>query len=590
MLLSTISIGCSDVLDKTDLNAINGDDVWNDKELSLGFLNEIYDTSLPGWPINTSANSDDGIGTTAMMYGELTSGAIASYSDTYKRIKNINLLLDNIKQGSLEADFKDEIIGQALFFRALNYFNLVKTYGGVPLVLQLNSKEDDLEIARSSTTDCIAQISLDLDNAIALLPSVYDNAKSDYGRITKGAAMAYKGRVLLHYASEQFDPTQSKTARWQDAYEANQNALKELEAQGKALHADYANLWFDESASNPEAVMIRRYTANKHTSRDIGVRPFILGTDGETWDRPTLSLVNAFPMKDGKTIDDASSSYPYSADAFWTNRDPRLVATIAVNGSIWALNDPEPNKTSDLLWTFQGSQIEGQADGRISRSSFYCKKAVNVALAGGADLKLGTTDWIEIRFAEVLLNFAEAANEIGKTEEAYTQLKKIRQRAGIDANGGSYGLKTGMSKEEMRKAIMLERRLEFAFEGKRSNDLKRRRMYGELNGTYRKGYFITKTDAFDALDPSDDILSDRKALEALVLDGTVDLDDPDTYNTYFKTELISLERDGNAIDDGTPINYLDTYYFFDLPQSALDKNPQLEQTKGWPGGTFDPLL
>ncbi|GAA4306786.1 RagB/SusD family nutrient uptake outer membrane protein [Aestuariibaculum suncheonense] len=590
LFMSFICSSCSDVLDKKDLNAINEKDVWSDEGLSEGFINEIYDRSLPGWPINASANSDDAVGPTPRMYGELTPGSVGIYSNTYRIIKDINLLLGKVESGGLETSFVNELKGQALFFRALNYFNLVRTYGGVPLVLKLNSKDDDLEVPRNSTSDCMAQILLDLEDAINMLPSVYSDASSNYGRITKGAAMAFKGRVLLHYASEQFDPSQSQTGRWQDAYDANKEALTELVAQGKGLNADYANLWFDESDSNPEAIMVRRYTTDKTTNRDVGVRPFVVGTNGESWDKPTLSLIEAFPMKDGKAIDDATSIYTYDSDAFWVDRDPRFATTIAFNGTIWPLNDPEPNKTSDLFWTFQGSQIEGQADSRISPSSFYCKKAVDVNLAGGAGLYQGTTDWIEIRFAEVLLNYAEAANEIGMIDEAYTELKEIRKRAGIDSDGGMYGLKSGMTKDEMREAILLERRLEFAFEGKRSDDLRRRRMYDDLFGAYRKGYVISTTAAFDALDPlSEEILDDRKALEAMVLAGTIDLSNPMTYKTFFETTEISLERDGNTVDDGTPINFLEEYYFFDLPQSALDKNPELEQTLGWPGGTFDPL-
>ena len=194
-----------------------------------------------------------------------------------------------------------------------------------------------------------------------------------------------------------------------------------------------------------------------------------------------------------------------------------------------------------------------------------------------------------MRYAEILLFLAEAANEIGNISEAYTVLTDIRDRAGIEAGGdGLYGLKDGMSQDEMREAVLLERRLELVFEGKRSADLRRRRLYHTLNGTHRKGYIIEKTAAFDALDPSDEILDDRIALENGVLSGSIDLSDPTVYSTYFTTQITSVERDGNTTDNGTPINYMDKYYFYDLPQSALNSNPSLEQTEGW-GGTFDPL-
>lgn len=589
LILTVVLVGCSDVLDKSDLTAVNAEDVWNDENLAEGFLNEIYDRSLIGWSNGASGNSDDANGQNSLMYGERTSNSVGSYRGNFAAIKDINLLLEQVGTGTLDVAFQESLKSQALFFRAQIYFSLISTYGGVPIVLSVSQISDDLEIPRNKTSECLDQIIIDLDNAISKLPENYDDPGSNYGRITKGAAMAFKAKVLINYASEQFDPAQS-SGRWQTAYDAIKTAKANLEANGKGLHSDYSDLWFDQSDGNIEAIMIRRYTTDKSHRRDAGVRPFVVGTNGENWDKPTISHIDAYPMKDGKAIDDPSSAYTYNATSFWENRDPRFKANIAYNSSIWALNDPEPQKTSDVHWAFKGSAVEGQADTRISPSALYCRKAVDGSIIGGAATLTGTTDWIEIRFADILLYLAEAANEIGSIPEAYTVLIDIRSRAGIDSGGdGLYGLQAGMSQGEMRDAILLERRIELAFEAKRSADLRRRRMYNTLNGTFRKGYFIDKTAAFDALDPSDQILDDRKVLEAGVLDGSIDLNDPTVYNTYFTTVLTSLERDGNTTDDGIAINYLDQYYFFDLPQSAIDKNPKLEQTQGWPGGTFDPL-
>ena len=84
-------------------------------------------------------------------------------------------------------------------------------------------------------------------------------------------------------------------------------------------------------------------------------------------------------------------------------------------------------------------------------------------------------------------------------------------------------------------------------------------------------------------------MDDRIVLENGVLDGSINLDDPAVYNTYFIVEEQSVERFGNLVDSGDPINYQDNYYFFDIPQDDMNKNPKLEQTSGWPGGSFDPL-
>jgi len=582
---------CNDVLDKNNLGAVNADTVWNDEGLAESFLNNIYNSNLPGWPTTSASVTDNHEGGGTLLYGELSAGSAGGFSGDYRQIRQINILLENVGAGTIDTDAQNLMIGQALFFRASIYFDLISTFGGVPLILKVLTDDDELDIPRSKTSECFTQIMADLDQAISLLPIEYANAGSDYGRITKGAAMAFKGRLLLHYASELFDPTQGAAGRWQEAYTTNKAAITYLKANGKDLHTSFSDLWFDESGSNPEAIMVRRYTTDRGNNYNGGCRPFVVGTNGEYFNKGTVDLFNAFPMKDGKIITDATSAYTYNATTFWLNRDPRFTATFAYNGSVWALNDPAPNRTSDLEWSFQGAATEAQADSRITRSGLNCRKAVDGSIAGGSDALRSPTDWIEIRFTEVLLNLAEAANEVGNSAEAYTILTDIRNRAGIDAGGDLlYGLQAGMSKTEMRAAVLLERRIELAFEGKRAGDLKRRRLYASvMNGKIRKGYVIKKTAAFDALNPSDKVLDDRKALEAGVNSGAIDLNDPAVYTIYFTTILRSVERLGSEIADGDVVNYLDHYYFRDIPQNDLDRNPSLIQTAGWPNGSFDPL-
>lgn len=587
---------CEDPLDKENLGAITGVAVWNDLALATGFLNEIYDNSLPEWDNQSSLLTDDASfndgtgGSTSQIYGDLPSNSIDIFSQSYENIRNVNILMENVITGSLED--QDLLVAQAQFFRAVNYFNLVSTYGGVPIVLTVLNQGDNLGLPRNSSSETMTQVIKDLDDAIEVLPNVYDDAGSNYGRITKGAAMAFKGRALLHWASEQFDPGQSETSRWQDAFDANNDAMSELAGnEGKGLHPNFSDLWFDESDANPEAVLLRRYTSDKGHDREAGARPFIVGTSGEAWHKATISLAEAFPMRDGVAINDASSAFNYDPVAFWSNRDPRFEATIAWNGSVWPLKDPAPNRTSDIEWSFQFSAIEGQADTRITPTGMSCRKAVDGSIPGGSPTLISGTDLIEIRFAEVMLNVAEAANEVGNGTLALQMLMDIRERAGITNGNGRFGLAAGLEGDRtaMKDAIMLERRLELAFEGKRAVDLRRRRMYGQLNGSTRRGFVINRTATFDALDPSDAILDDRVALENEIAAGNIDLNDPVQYATYFETVLRSVERNGNTDDDGDVINWIDQYYFYDIPQNDLDRNPAMEQTSGWPGGTFDPL-
>jgi hypothetical protein len=208
-----------------------------------------------------------------------------------------------------------------------------------------------------------------------------------------------------------------------------------------------------------------------------------------------------------------------------------------------------------------------------TETGYYCRKAVDPSL--DANLAYNNpTDFIEIRFAEVMLNLAEAANKIGNTNEAYDELIALRTRAGIDqGTDNMYGLDPGMTQDEMHDAIMLERKIELAFEGKRHWDLRRNRMFEEkLNGTRRHGHrvelLIDKDDFFN-------MVSSMTTQEVIDLMNT-------NYTDYF--EHTTVDRDIQFA-----INWKPEYYFYAIPQEHTRLNSKLEQTMGWAGGTFDPL-
>ena len=585
--------GCDDeVLDKTDLSLISEDAVFNDPGLALANLSRIYLDNSPGWPVGASGNSDDAPGEGDFIYGRLVDDSNRSYEGQYQRIRRINVFLEGLESGSIEDVEKDPMIGQALFFRAWAYWLLVRTYGGVPIVLETRDRfTPNVDAPRNSTSETVTQIITDFDNAIALLPDSYGS--SDFGRITKGTAMAVKGRVLMHYASEHFDPNQSQ-GRWQAAYDALAAAKTNLDANGKGLNSSYSNLWFDDGPGNPEIIWNVLFNADRFHSRDASVRQFQPGFGGGRIDNATISLLDSYPMRDGKAISDNTSTYTYDPLLIWKNRDPRFEATMAWNGAIYPVEHPSPFKTSDLSWSFQFNPAEREGDAAVTLTGFLNRKAVDLTL-DNLEARESTVQWIEMRYAELLLNLAEAANETGRGSEALNVLFDIRQRAGIENNDGRYGLEAGLEGDQsaMREAILLERRIELAFEGKRSVDLVRRRRIEDLNGTRRRGYFITRTDMVTALaEPAGEYtLDDRLILEDMVLDGTIDLDDPAVYEMYFTTETYNVEEGSAAPGgEGTAINFQERYYFFDIPRDFIDRNTNLEQTIGWPGGAFDPLL
>jgi hypothetical protein len=550
-------------LDKENLGKVNEQDVWNDLDLATAYVNNLYGDNLPGWSTEYADYSEESDGGGSYMYGQLTENSVNYWP--YDEIRGINLLLTSIDKGSLKPADKQWLKGQAFFFRAWRYFELVKRYGGVPLILEPQKLNDDLLVKRATTSATMEQIIKDLDSAIADLPKVAagDKSKND-GRLHKGTALALKGRVLLYYASPQFDPGQGAAGRWQAAYDANKAAKDSLTAQGFGLYPSFAGLWYNEM--NKEVIFVRRYKFTTGVSMSYhnwsaNARPLDVSQGTTGGNRPTWDIVQTFPMKDGKPIGDPSSAYPYDPAYFWRNRDPRFNETIVYNGAPWGLGMDAP-KPGRLQYTYVGAEQNSP-----TLTGFYLRKAVDTTQSSIEAFNSGT-DWIELRYAEVLLNLAEAANEIGRTDEAYPELIAIRARAGIEPGADNlYGLTPGMSQAQMRDAIMLERQLEFAFEAKRFWDLRRRRLFeSKLNGTKRTGL---KTTLKAGVTKAQINALSREQVEA-------------NYTQYFDQQVITL-------DTQFPIQWKPEYYFFAIPTQHLQLNSNLEQTQGWTGGTFDPL-
>lgn len=545
--LISSSFACSDILNKKDLSAVTEEDVWNDSKYATAYLDKLCRDNLPDWDAGASNNSDEANGGDGIMYGQLTTSSIDTWN--YEQIRKINLLLQKVGSGSIDEETQNTLKAQALVLRAWRYFQMVRLYGGVPLILEPQELTDDLYVTRAKTSECIAQMVKDLDDAIAILPWKWTS--DDEGRITKAAAMAFKGRILLYWASPQFNPDNDKQ-RWEDAYNANKQVMEELAQNGYGLYGSYSDLWFDEM--NVEAVFVKRFQEPGLTnSWNAGTRPLSEAQNYTGYNRPTLEMVESYPMADGTPI---TESKDYDPVYFWKNRDPRFAQSIAYNGCLWELS----GKSGRIQWTYVGSELNNPTP-----SGFYCRKAVDESYTPYYTER-SSTDWIEIRYAEVLMNYAECAAELDKEDEAYAILKQIRNRAGIlPGSDGLYGLKAGMSHDDMIKAIMLERKIEFAFEGKRYWDLRRRRLFAsELNGTRRHGLLPKlkiSQEEFDKIKDNVDIDKDK--------------------DTYFRDSLVVL-------DTKFDIDFKDNYYFYAIPNKHLETNSKLEQTQGWDGGTFNP--
>lgn len=596
ILGAAVAGGCKKgFFDLEDPNGINSD-IWHDEGAVTLFLNKGYDLMMPTWPAPGSIhNTSDELNNanTAFLYGTLTDNGVtdiatgnSATTNRYFDIRRCNIGIDGINSGSLAPDVAKKLKGQFFFLRGMVYFNLVRLYGGVPLLLHSQSLDEDLNVPRAKTSECIAAIVNDLDSAAAYLPATWPSA--DRGRVTRGAALALKGKVLMYWASPQFNPT-NIADRWEKAYTACKAAYDTCVIDGYALNPNYANIFVDESANNKEPIIVRvhdavsispgRGTNNEYITR---ARSETTGQAGGGSNQPTWNLVQTYAMKDGLPITHASSGY--NATLFWQNRDPRLEASVAYNGSVWPLS----GKTGRKQWNYDKVLDEGSG---LTVTGFYCKKICNPSISaqqtqynsnsgGGSGM-----DWVEMRFAEVLMNLAECANETNRMSESKELVRKLRQRAGIIAGSYDYGLGVAVSAEDMRTLILNERMVEFAMEGKRYHDLRRTRRLHLLTGTVRQAVRWTAKSPYVAGKPGTD--ASKIYLDSLYTSGirprdTANLNNQSVYTSMFNVGTASL-------DQTQPINIPETYYFYPLPNFFRNSSYVLEQTAGWPGGSFDPL-
>jgi len=605
ILLTALTVGVfgckKDIFDKKDLTGVDPS-IWSTESAANQFLNATYDLIMPNWPTPGSMhNTSDELNnaTSSILYGTLTgtgnevtdiATAAKQGNDQYFNIYRCNLAIQGLNAGSLPADVKAKLKAQFFFFRAYVYFNLIKLYGGVPLVLNTqNPATDQILVPRSKTSDCVKQIVSDLDSCTSL-PSSWP-LNTDGGRITSDVALALKGKVLMYWASPQFNPNDDP-ARWQAAYNACKTAYTTALADGYDLYPNFANIFIDETSANKERMMWRTLdnvsvNPTHGTNTENITRPYSETTGGGGSNEPTWNLVTAFPMKNGLSISDPNSGY--NPEMFWQNRDPRFDATIAYNGCIWELSGKKNRKE----WTYDKFLDDAP---RPTATGFYCRKICNPSIsAAGAVYSTNSAggsgmDWIEMRFAEVLMNYAESANGANHMDETKTVVAKLRARAGITQGTNNYGLDAVTTRDSMFRFLWKEREIEFAMEGKRYDDLRRTRQFDKLTGKQRLAYhWILKAPYVAGAKPT------KPAAGAIYIDvpdattgvriaDTINVNNKSTYEKFFTTSTLSLEP------AGTPtINYPAQYYFYPLPQNFLNSSSVIQQTIGWPGGTFDPL-
>lgn len=493
----------------------------------------------------------------------------------YMDISRCNNAIKYIPEGTLPQATKDKFLGQYYTLRAMVYFDLVKVYGGVPLVLEPQDPDNITIGGRSSARECFDVIIRDLDSAIVKLKNVTWADANGRGRIDALTATCLKAKVLLYWASPQFNPkTDPKhpydAERWTTALAANKAAYDMAIAAGKRLVPKYEDIFRTEP--NPEAILVRTYSSTferRGQDAEYRSRPSSENGNGAPYQgyRPTKKLIDAYPMKDGNKIG-TSATYAYDGTVFWVNRDPRFEATIAYNGSVWPLS----GKTTRKQWSYVGAADETNIIG------LYCKRFTTPGLAAASvrytnNLGGNGMDWIELRLAEVMLNLAECANEKGDIGLAKDMVKQIRVRAGIEAGTNDYGLGSVLSISDMSDLIMNERMIEFAFENKRNSDLRRTRRMHLLSGDMETIEFQPKDAAA------------KTALEAGTprLRESLNLNNKATYLQYFKEPIIV------KVSNYSPYSIPEFHYFYTFHNDFVYRGNNIQPTIGWVGGTFDPL-
>ncbi|MES2652486.1 MAG: RagB/SusD family nutrient uptake outer membrane protein [Bacteroidota bacterium] len=485
---------------------IQADLVWDEKDRNATvagfFLNSVY-TYIPGGfnRINgdyLDAASGDAVPSRTNTAVEFfNNGRISQinnpdpyWGNSYYGIRAANIFLANIDLVPMLDLTKQYWKAEARFIRALMYFELLKRYGGAPLIGdKIFTLDDNLDLPRNTFAECVDYIVSECD-------AVKDNLRletganyttSDWGRIAKGAAIALKCRVYLYAASPLFNGggvesnATLKSLTGYPTYDVNRwqkviDAAEELKALNfYALQPTFTNIFITNK--NTEVILNKQGATN--TSVETNNAPSGYGapaiSNGRT--SPTEEFVNAFTMRNGLPINDPASGYVAATP--YANRDLRLDNTVFYNGMTWL---------NRAVQTFEGGLDKPGGVIVQTRTGYYLRKFM-------ANFSTNTTytnqyhNFVLFRYGEILLNYAEALNEMGRTENAVAQIILLRARAGIAAGTNTrYGIASGISQVDMRTLIMNERRVELAFEEHRFWDVRRWKiaptvLSGIVNGT-----------------------------------------------------------------------------------------------------------
>ena len=536
-LVLTTTFSCKkDFLDNTEKTRLTDATQWQSEGNADIFLNDIYNNLSNKWnsPDNLDNFTDDNDAGFYWQSYSWKQGIVdptvnggtpmgntnnpvnyANWTSGFLKIRECNLFIQKVKENAknFSATYLKKRIDEARFLRAYFYSEMFMHLGGIPIITEVldRSVMDSSQIynARNTFEETFNFISLQLDSVVNnnALSVKYKNGDNDAGRATLGAAAALKGWLSLYVASPAFnaaipaagnDPNKVAgfgnfdAARWANAAAANKKFIDTYSGSYN-LFPDLNALWWEKNEYNPEIIWDRQ------------VVPVIMGSNYEqyggpvwingvyyTWGNydPTQELVDQFLMANGKPISDPSSGYdpqnPY------VGREKRFYDYIVYDGAPYKQDWMEK---IDTIYTRidkvrpSKNQLDFGTDD-VGNTGYYFRKKINPLQPRGGSSS--GENYVYYRYAEVLLNYAEAQNEAaGPDATVYTAINQIRKRSNLP------DLTAGLSQAAMRNAIYNDRRVELCFEAKRFYDIIRWKTAMDVMNKDLHGMMITNTSPAD---------------------------------------------------------------------------------------------
>ncbi|KJF45268.1 RagB/SusD family nutrient uptake outer membrane protein [Draconibacterium sediminis] len=470
-LILILFTSCND-LDLAPTNRFTEANYWTSPEKANLVLNMAYSQMYnSGYFFSTEALSDNIFEGRGVSSEKIISSGQADASnnrfanewrDCYAGIKTCHTFLENVDRvEGMDEDLKARMNAEARFIRAYLYFRLTTWYGDVPLFKTDITLDESKTIARTSQEEVLAFVRNELDAVAAVLPTNEEYSEEDNGRITAGAAVALKARTYL-YSND-----------WQNVVNTCEELINSDQYGSYSLFPSYEGIFLPENEYNDEVILDLGYVPSLRTWGEyFDYAPLSVGARVNQM-APTQELVDDYLMMNGRTIDDANSGYDENDP--YVRRDPRLTATVVYHEFPWKL----PSGTIQTIYIKPGTapdesaevdEYKGQGTNSTS-TGYYMRKYYDpqslASFTSGLNLIL-------IRYADVLLMYAEAKNELSQMDENVwnSTIKVIRERAGF-SDASALNFDSSLSQADLRDIIRRERRIELALEGLRIFDIRR---------------------------------------------------------------------------------------------------------------------